>query len=126
MAITDFDFKPDQFINSQERTFLFQANDQDALNIAAMCCTSPLSEVGPEGMDFKHGGWIMSHATGSPKPWKKPFIRMALRGISPTIADREFWTIAHGPIKIFKEGYIKRKNLSMALAAFIGRFYRRK
>lgn len=99
--------------------------DQDALNITAMCCDCPISEMGPDGMDFIHGGWTMAHAVGSPKPWKKKFIASAFKGIPPSIADKEFWKNANGPVSTYSTGYAKIKMLSMQTAAFMGRFYRR-
>ncbi len=115
-----------KFISSSDRTQHFNIIDQDALNITAMCSDAPISEVGPDGMNFLPGAWIMSHAIGSPKPWNKSFILMSLKGNSPTRADRDFWAAADGPIKNFKRSYIKWKTLSMSVAGFIGRFYSRK
>lgn len=126
VATKQYGFDPRKFFSSLDRTHLFNIIDQDAFNITAMCSESPLSEVGADGMDFVPGGWIMSHAIGSPKPWKKPFIRMALKGQSPTTADREFWSIADGTIKNFNGSYIRWKKRSIAIAGFISRFYSRR
>jgi hypothetical protein len=107
------------------RTDPFFANDQDVLNIAAMCTTSPLSEMGPEGMDFIHGGFTMSHATGNPKPWKKNFIISGLKGNPPTLADKAFWNNVGLPIKSLGNNKNTIKNLSIKTASFLGRFYRK-
>lgn len=107
------------------RTDPFFANDQDVMNIAAMCTTAPLSEMGPEAMDFIHGGFTMSHATGSPKPWKKQFIMSALKGNPPSLADKLFWENVGLPIKTFNTTTIKQTNISIKVASFIGRFYRK-
>lgn len=124
-AITHFGLEPNKFMPS-DRTNIFYASDQDALNIAAMCSEVPISEVGPEGMDFIHGGWIMSHAVGSPhKPWRKNFIWAALKGNSPTLAERGFWMNVEGPLFCFRSIQVKLKRFSILIAAFIGRFYRR-
>jgi hypothetical protein len=108
-----------------ERADPFFAKDQDALNIAAMCTTAPLSEMGPEAMDFIHGGFTMSHATGSPKPWKKNFIISGIKGNPPSLADKAFWNNIDLPIKTFSGSTIKITNLSIKIASFIGRFYRK-
>jgi len=107
------------------RTDPFFANDQDVINIAAMCTTAPLSEIGPEGMDFIHGGFTMSHAIGGPKPWRKRFISSALKGIPPSLADKAFWQNVGFPINTFNNETIKYKGLSIKVASFIGRFYRK-
>lgn len=124
IAIIDYKPDPEKFM-SFDRTHPFYSIDQDTLNMAAMCSVSPISEIGPEGMDFIHGGWTMSHAVGSPKPWKKRFIFFALKGISPSLADRAFWLSAMGLIKSCSTTRIKVKRLSISIAAFIVRFYRR-
>ncbi len=123
VAIDHYDYKAEQFVSFLDRAYLFQSNDQDAFNIAAMSSTSPISEVGADGMDFIPGGWIMSHATGSPKPWTKNFVRSALKGIRPTRPDRCFWDYASTPISIFSNQAIKKKKRLMSLAGLIGRFY---
>ena len=108
-----------------DRTHLFYGVDQDALNIAAMCSPVPISEVGPDGMDFTGGGWLMSHAVGSPKPWKKSYVWAALQGNSPTLADRAFWKYTGSVILCLVLGKNRFTQASILLAAFIGRFYRR-
>ena len=62
-----------QNVNVHDGTFLFHKTDQDALNIATMLSKSLISPVGQDGMEFQTGGggYIMSHAAGSGKPWKK-------------------------------------------------------
>jgi hypothetical protein len=107
------------------RTDPFFANDQDVMNIAAMCTTAPLSEIGPEGMDFIHGGFTMSHAIGGPKPWKKKFITAGLNGDPPSLADKAYWDNVGFPIRTFSHSTKKYKNLSIKIASFFGRFYRK-
>jgi hypothetical protein len=123
-AIKHYDLNPAKFMPS-DRTHLFFATDQDALNIAAMCSRFPISEIGPEGMDLAYGGWTMSHAVGSPKPWKKKFILSALKGNPPSLTDRSYWLYVEGPVSCYSSVTIKLKRLSILIAAFIGRFYRR-
>jgi hypothetical protein len=108
-----------------DRTHLFHGTDQDALNITAMCSESAISEIGPDGMDFIGGGWTMSHAVGSPKPWKKNFLLSALKGNPPSLAERTFWLNVEGPIVCHSKQEIRAKRISILVAAFIGRFYRR-
>jgi hypothetical protein len=108
-----------------DRTHLFHGADQDALNIAAMCCECPISEVGPDGMDFTGAGWIMSHAVGSPKPWKKAFLLSAIKGSPPSLADRAYWANVGEPIVSITKSKRNAKQIGILLASLIGRFYRR-
>jgi len=103
----------------------FNKTDQDALNIAVMTTRQRISVMGPEGMDFRPGGWTMSHALGAEKPWRKHFIRAALAGRPPSRADREFWAYASSPIGIFSSGAGRWRMVTLRLASFLGRFYRR-
>ena len=120
-----FKLTPGQWDHTFNRTYIFYKQDQDALNITAMCSESPISEVGPEGMDLKPGGRIMSHAIGSPKPWEKKFFLSTLNAASPTTADKTFWLYADGPIKCFTVMTVKRKRLCILISSFISRFYNR-
>ena len=137
---TDFLIKYIEFIDSmasdpsvdlttfsflQDRSHPFFAKDQDALNIAAMCCDVSISEVGPDGMDFVYGGFIMAHATGLPKPWKKPYLVSALYGKPPSRAEKLFWNYVSDPFPLYSNTYYMFKKAAINVTAFIGRFYRK-
>ena len=109
----------------KDRAYMFHKPDQDALNIAAMYATEPVSVVGKDGMDFVHGGFLMSHALGTPKPWRKAFVREALRGYPPALSDHCFWQYTTHPIDIFTAGARHRKKLDLTSACGIARFYAR-
>lgn len=125
LAIKTYNYDGKQ-LQSLNRTYSFNFFDQDALNAAAMCSGEPISEMGPEAMDFVNAGWTMSHATGSPKPWKKKFLISALLGIPPTKAEKEYWRFVKGIINPYSNLYIKRKNVAILISSFIGRFYKRR
>jgi len=122
VAIKDYGFKANEFAHTN-RSDLFFAKDQDAFNVAAMCSKSPISEIGPDGMDFLNGGFTMSHAVGHRKPWLKDFIRSSLRGIPPTNTDKIFWSTVNGPLRPYKTSKIRLKKIALAIASLIGRFY---
>jgi hypothetical protein len=103
----------------------FSKTDQDALNIAVMTASQPVSIMGAEGMDFRPGGWTMSHALGAEKPWRKKLVRAALAGRAPTMADREFWAHAAAPLPVFPVHATAWRRSTLALASLVGRFYRR-
>jgi hypothetical protein len=103
----------------------FHAACQDGLNIAVMCVDVTINATGPEGMDFFPGGDMLSHAIGSQKPWRGSFVTNALRGYPPSKANKTFFNYAAEPIPIFSAFSLTRRKAALALAAFIGRFYRR-
>lgn len=112
-------------MDSFDKSYPFCFFDQDALNVAAMCCESPISEMGPEGMDFVPGGWTMSHAVGASKPWSKKFIKSVVHGFPPSSADKAYWANVYTPITPHHPVEIRYKKTSLLLASLIGRFYRR-
>lgn len=112
-------------MNLGSRTFLFQKTDQDALNIAFLSTAAPVSVIGREGMDFARGGYTLSHATGSPKPWRKRMLLSALQGRGPRSADRAFWKHVEHPIRLYPAPRVRLARLDLALGAAVGRIIRR-
>jgi hypothetical protein len=124
VAIQHHNFDPQTFMIF-DRLSMF-CGDQDGLNIAAMCCLSPISVVGPQEMDFLPGGYIMSHANSTlEKPWKKFYILLALKGINPSLQDKAFWSHISNPISLYNPFKIQIKRISLAFASLIGRVYKR-
>jgi hypothetical protein len=124
VAINDYKMDAATFI-AYDRTVAFYSIDQDSFNIAAMCCESPISEMGPEAMDFVGAGWTMSHAAGWPKPWRKRFILSALAGNSPTRQDKQYWKNIDHPISLYNGLYARSIRTKIFIATLIGRFYKR-
>lgn len=106
-------------------SYPYNKTDQDALNIAVMTSAEPVSLMGAEGMDFRPGGWTMSHALGSEKPWRKHYVRAALAGRPPSPADRGFWQHAVGPVPVFSASAASWRRFTLSLAGGIGRCWRR-
>lgn len=104
---------------------LFHSTDQDALNFALTVCDAPLNTAGPEAMDFAPGGYYLSHAIGSVKPWHGGFIRQALRGLPPSLASKWYWRYANAPIRVYSDGELRKSQLALKIAAAIGRVYKR-
>lgn len=107
-----------------DRTFIFSKTDQDALNITKDLKTWPLSIADKDAMDFSPGGYILSHAVGSPKPWEKNFLRHLFRsGLRPSSADRLFFRNAEHPIDVFQGRRFTffGKKTNLALAILLGR-----
>jgi hypothetical protein len=95
--------------------------DQDLMNVAAMITEHPLSTVGPQEMDFIPGGTIMSHATGSPKPWKKRMTLQALKGYPPSNADKGYWQHTQTPINLYSPLQRAVKKIDLRVGAAVGR-----
>lgn len=104
---------------------LFHSMDQDALNIALLLGDWPLNTTGPDGMDFTSGGSLLSHAAGGIKPWRRGFIRAALHGRPPGLAQKRFYDYVEGPVQVFPPAELRRRRRELAIAASIGRFYQR-
>ena len=102
------------------RPYPFYNGDQDALNITIMATDIPLSLIGKEGMDFSVGGYVMSHAAGSAKPWRKRMLVSALRGISPSLQDKAFWRHVRHPIRLYSASTLLVHRCDMIVGSAIG------
>jgi hypothetical protein len=110
-----------------DRTHPFTCRDQDALNITCMATAQKISSMGQDGMDFQHGGggYVMSHAAGGTKPWrKKMLVNMISKGSPPSRADKHFYSHTRHPIQVFSSGGSFWRKLDLMLASAIGRYIR--
>lgn len=112
-------------LKAGESATLFHSTDQDALNFALTVCDAPLNTAGPEAMDFAPGGYYLSHATGSLKPWHGSHVRQALRGSPPSLSSKWYYRFANTPIRVYSDGALAKRRLSLAIASAIGRIYHR-
>jgi hypothetical protein len=103
----------------------FLTPDQDALNMAAMSWNGCLSTFGPDAMGFAPGQLIAPHAVGPNKPWRRRFLMESVSGKPPRLVDKIFWQHAGHPIAICSRATLVIQRLKLAIAAFLGRFYRR-
>src|SRR5262249_2072818 len=100
--------------------------DQDMLNSALMATKFPISPVENSNMDFSPGGYIMSHAVGRAKPWRRRYILDALLGYPPSQAHKLYWRHVSKPIPVMSDRRRLAARLSVAVASAIGRFYGRR
>jgi hypothetical protein len=108
----------------RDRTFEFCFTDQDALNIALMDTSGPYSLSGKDGMDLERMGYLMSHALGSGKPWRRNYLWERLsKGFGPGPADKNFWANSSQPIKITVGALKLLKMLDLKSAAAIERLF---
>jgi hypothetical protein len=104
---------------------LFHTIDQDAFNMALLLNDLPINAAGPEAMDFFPGGHLLSHAAGGTKPWRGGFLKEALRGRPPGLAQKCFHQHLDGPLPVLPLSVVRSRRLELGVAALIGRFYRR-
>jgi hypothetical protein len=97
----------------------FSAVDQDALNIAISATRRPVSIVGPEQMDFRAGGYLMSHAIEGDKPWNGGFLRRVITRRGFRLADRFFMKAMSGPIRIYGPLEAARMRVDFELARIL-------
>ncbi len=112
-------------LSQGDRTIPFSFPDQDALNIACMAHTGEVSTIGADGMDFQWGGggYVMSHAAGGIKPWRKRFLLTLLTKFQrPSIADRGFVANLNGPIHPLPPNRLRQIKFDLFLACALGRF----
>jgi hypothetical protein len=119
------DGNPVQLVKYGETWMPFSRSDQDAMAIAMMGTSVPLSIVGPDGMSFASGANVMSHAVNSPKPWDRRYLRDAVLGRPPLRADREYWRHARGPIRLFDQRSLRMTEMIVKVATALGTIYRR-
>ena len=108
-----------------DRTHPFTCRDQDALNITCMVTARQVSPMGQDGMDFQPGGggYVMSHAAGGTKPWRKKMLaNLMAKGHAPSRADKGFYAFAQHPIRVFTAGALFWRKTDLLLASAIGRF----
>jgi hypothetical protein len=104
----------------------FFVPDQDALNLTLMLTQDALSTIGPEGMDFTPAGYTMSHAVDTPKPWRKRYLWNTLRtGVRMSLADREYWRYANGPIQLYSGREALFHTIDRTAAKVLGRIVAR-
>lgn len=109
----------------RDRTNPLMAMDQDLLNIALMATDAPISPMDTSAMDISRGGYVMSHALSSAKPWRRRYLRDALLGYPPDAANKLYWQNVTAPIAVASAARRRAKTLSLRIAAAFGRFYRR-
>ena len=104
----------------------FDKTDQDVLNAAIEAVDGiPVSFENKRAMGFEPGKALLPHALGQDKPWKKNYVRDALRGMGLRTVDKEYWRCAEGPVRVFTPQQLRAKRLALKAAAVIGRFIRR-
>lgn len=95
--------------------------DQDLFNAALMATTAPLALGHPRAMDFGEEGDTMAHPVLTPKPWRRWYLRDAMRGRPPTSADQAYWAQVAGPAAPFGVARRVASRLDLKLATWVSR-----
>lgn len=105
----------------------FSRTDQDALNATIEAWEEGVvSIIDTEGMSFKFGPFLMSHALGSPKPWKtKIFLSLVTGRFSGSIL-MDYWVNTAFPIALNSKTIINWNIFKIKASGFISRFYSRR
>jgi hypothetical protein len=116
--------KHNSTILKMEGFAIFDKTDQDALNATVEAFDGPISYLGKEGMGFELKQITMYHALGSPKPWNAQHFARAFNGRIPRKEDMAYWENTRSPIVAHSKWTVNRKEASIKVAKFIGRFYK--
>ncbi len=108
-------------MSAGSRVDLFFRVDQDVMNVTAMTYPDRLAPMGKEGMDFVHGGQLMSHAIGRDKPWNTSYVRAVFSGRKPRPVDHQYWRHAQNPIRAHSRLRQRLAQLELAIAGALGR-----
>jgi hypothetical protein len=104
----------------------FDSSDQDALNAAVeMTGGVDYAMLPGAAMGFVPGAAVLPHALGPRKPWRKKFLREALRALPPTTADKAYWACVDAPLRPMGALRVRLARSALLLASALGRLYRR-
>lgn len=107
----------------RDRTFEFCLTDQDALNITLMHTPLPYSLSERGGMDIDKMGYMMSHALGVRKPWRRRYMwERVVRGFPVSYADKTYWANVSHPIEVFSGWQKKLRKADMMGSIALDRF----
>jgi hypothetical protein len=105
----------------------FDRSDQDALNATIGMTRGMNCSILPQAaMGFVPGASVMPHAIGPAKPWRRQYLREALAGRAPVLADKVFWNNLQGPLHPMTRRRVRGKRAAVKLASALGRWYRRR
>jgi hypothetical protein len=111
----------------ESRSHIFHSTDQDALNVALMTAPGPISWLGPDGMNFRHGQWCTVHAIAFKKPWnRRVFFDWLTRGHGVERCLRVYWRFAEGPARAESRLRIQLHKFLLPFVALLSRFYCRR
>lgn len=86
-----------------------------------MAAGAPISALGYESMGlYPRANQMMAHAMFYKKPWCRPYILDALRGIPPGQSHLAYWRHIDGPIQPFSPLSRRLRRVEVAIARFIG------
>ncbi len=104
----------------------FDSSDQDALNAAIEMTGGVDYAVLPRAaMGFVPGAAVLPHALGPRKPWRRKFLREALKALPPIAADKAYWACVDAPLRPMGELRMRVTRSALLLASAFGRFYQR-
>ena len=102
--------------------------DQDVLN-AALTLSPDLtySIIGKEAMAFDFPYAIMAHAVDGAgvKPWKRNYLKHAIKGGKATVTDEAYLDYCSVPIEIYSQSALKKKRILLKISKIINRIWKK-
>ena len=109
----------------QEHRYKPVVGDQDLMAATLMGWDGKISFLGLEGMGFTGYNIYLSHDTGQPKPWIRPYLWHALGGVAPTPAASHYFKYANAPIAPYSAWQFSLRKTRFRLAQVISRIWSR-
>jgi hypothetical protein len=104
---------------------LFYKMDQDALNAAVLAASAAIATASQEMMEIYPWGEVIAHAMHFAKPWRRRYVRDALKGFPPSRPHLAHWQNVDGPIRAYSGRALLGRRLDVGLARAIGRLHHR-
>lgn len=118
---------PIHFFNQSDALSPYKG-DQDILNaVLTLSNDISISIIGKEAMGFSDPVSIMAHAvTGDGiKPWKKNYLKSAMKGNPASVADINFFHFYNGRIKLYSTITFNRRKLALKTSKLINRLWKK-
>lgn len=103
----------------------FDCSDQDSLNAAVEAYNGKTAILTQEVMALKPGHAVLPYALGGRKPWSCSYLADAIRGMPSRLVEKVYWKNARYPLPVECPERVRAKQLSIRVAAAVGRFYKR-
>ncbi len=90
-----------------------------------MASDVPLALLGMEAMDIWPPARIMTHYMIFDKPWRRNYIKDAVKGFPPAANEWYFWNLVNNPIHSMPPSELRAARRRLQIARLIGHLRRR-
>lgn len=102
--------------------------DQDVLNaVLTLNRSLEIAPLSKDAMGFDFPVAVMAHAVdgGGVKPWKREYIKHALKGKKASVTDEAFLNYCRTPIELYSAKGLNRKRWLLKISKIINRIWKR-